>query len=525
MAIKNITRKSVHFWIFYGALCLLVISLPSSRYFITISLILLIANWIAEGNIREKFHHFSANKPAVAFTLIYLLYVIGLIWSADVQYALYNDLLHKSPTLFMPLILTTSPKLDTKKIRLLLSFFIATVLTVSLIGLSIRLIHPNTSYREASPFMPGIYFGMMLVLAAFQLPDLVRRVSNKRFHFIISLVLSAWLILFLFYLRNLSGIASFTVVSVYLLILVIKRLKSFFLKLLSATVFILLLLLVLWPLKDIYRQTHAEVKTDFSRLEAYSEYGTRYSHDTTNILRENGHLVYINIAKKELGEAWNERSEMDFYGKDLKDWKLQYTLYRYMASKGLKKDRQGLSLLTDADIRAVEHGMTNYLNVHRPGIYVRAHVELMGLYIYHKSSRQNPTWGSLAGRIDLWRASIHAFGKKPVFGWGTGSILHAVDYGFNKNNSPLEGKNMKPHNQYMYTLLTLGVTGLILLIFLYVYLIVKTKSWKIQMFRIFVIVLVVNFLANNSLESQLGQNLFVFFTLYYCFLYPQLNTD
>ncbi|MEN8156783.1 MAG: O-antigen ligase family protein [Bacteroidota bacterium] len=528
MAIKDITRKSVHFWIYYGALCLLVISLPSSRFFLTVSLIALIVNWFAEGHIRERFMKFTANRAAVAFTLIYLSYIVSLIWSVDLKYAIHHDLLHKSPTLFMPIILTTSQKLNVQKIRLLLFLFIASVLTVSFIGLSIRIIHPNLPFREASPFMPGIFLGLMLVLAAIQLPDLVRQVSRRRHHLLISLVLSAWLIFFLFYIRSLSGIASFTAVSVYLLFFVIKRLRSLFLKALSATIFILLLLIIIWPLKNIYRQTHSEVETDFATLEAYTVNGNRYLHDTTRIIRENGHLVYIYIADEELCEAWNKRSELDYHEDDLAGWALKHTLYRYMSSKGLKKDKHDFNLLTDSDIRAIEEGIPNYLNLYRPGIFKRVYEEMMGLYIYRKSSYTNPTWGSLSKRIDLWRASIHAFGKKPLFGWGIGSIIHAVDYGFNKNSSPLNsspliGLNLKPHNQYMYILLTQGVVGLILLVFLYVYFIVKTKAWKILMFRIFVIIFAVNFLANNSLEGQLGQNLFVFFTFFYSFFYPQIS--
>ncbi len=520
--IMGIKREAFHYWVYFGALCLLVISLPTSRFFISVALQTLIYNWLLEGRLREKWQRFTRNRAAVAFTLIYLSYVFSLLWSVDVKYAIQNDLFHKSPTLFMPLILASSPRLDAHKLRLLLFLFIASVLSVSLIGFTLRLVQPSASFREASPFMPGIYLGLMLVISAFQLPPLIRQVSSNKKHFWISIAVSAWFIFFLFYLRALSGIASFIAASFYLVFLFVRRLKSLPLKLIVAFGFLLLLFLILKPLVSIHRQTNLETAYDFSSLEKYSEAGYPYVHDTTKVLRENGNLVYLNIAEKELRDAWNKRSEVGFYDNDLKGWKINYTLYRYMASQGLKKDSAGLSQLDDCDIRAVERGTTDYLNVSRPGFYIRIYEEFMGLYIYRASDYRNPTWGSFSKRVDLWRASLLAFTKKPLFGWGIGGILHATDYGFQSYSSPLADCNMKPHNQYMYFLLTQGLVGLFLFLFLFTYMIVKSGAWKNQAFRVFIILMAVFWLANNPLESQVGQNIFVFFTLFYCFFYRKL---
>ena len=521
-ALEGIKREDFHYWVYFGALCLLVVSLPTSRFFISVALQTLIYNWIIEGHFKEKWQRFSKNRAAVAFTLIYLSYMFSLLWSVDVKYAIQNDLFHKSPTLFMPLILVTSPRLDARRLRILLFLFIASVFSVTLIGLTVRLVQPSASFREASPFMPGIYLGLMLVIAAFQLPMLVRQVSSNKKHFWISILVSLWFIFFLFYLRALSGIACSIAASFYLVIFFVKRLKSLPLKLLAALGFLLMLFLILKPLVSIHRQTHSETPCSLSRLEKYSEAGCVYTHDTTKVLRENGNLVYVNIAEKELQAAWNERSQLDFYDDDLKGWKINYTLYRYMASLGLKKDGAGLTQMDDSDIRAVERGITNFLNVDRPGFYIRIYEEFMGIYIYRASEFRDPTWGSFSKRVDLWRASLLAFTEKPLFGWGIGGILHATDYGFESYSSPLAGSNMKPHNQYMYFLLTQGLFGLGLFLFLFTYMVVKSGAWRIRMFRVFVIIVAVFCLANNPLEGQLGQNIFVFFTLFYCFFYKDL---
>jgi hypothetical protein len=521
----NLDRKSVHFWVYYLSLCLLLLSLPSSRFLITLSLIFLLVNWIAEGNFKFRFNAFFNNKPALAFTLIYVLNFVGIFWSENIPYAFNNDLLHKLPMLFMPLVISTSPVPDSRKIRLLLMLFISSVFLVSIAGVAIMFFKQNLDFREASPFIPNIYFCIMLLMAAFQLPILAKQYSNRKYWFYLSLAVSVWFIFFIFYLRSLSGIAALAGVSFFSIIYLVYKHKSKILKLVSAFVFLVFMGYLSWMLVSMYKRAHSETYTNLSTLPKLSELGNYYHHDTINLLRENGNLVYLYIADCELEEAWKIRSNYNFYGADQFGHELRYTLYRYMASKGLTKDKQGINSLTDIDIAAIEKGTTNYLYNNWSGLHIRLHQMMMGVYIYRKSSYQDPTWSTLTERIDLWRASLHAFKKYPLFGWGTGSILNAMNYGLELNGSKLIGKNMKPHNQYIYTLLILGVFGLATFLWLYIYIIIKTKVYKIYIFNVFALIFAIHFLANNSIESQIGQNVFVFFSLFYFFIYPKLTAN
>jgi O-antigen ligase len=84
---------------------------------------------------------------------------------------------------------------------------------------------------------------------------------------------------------------------------------------------------------------------------------------------------------------------------------------------------------------------------------------------------------------------------------------------------------MKPHNQFLYILLTLGIAGMIIIAALYGYFLVKNKAHESFMFILFLIVFLVNFTGNHSFESQSGQNLFVFFSLFYAWFYPLLKEE
>lgn len=521
----GINRRSVHQAIYFVSLCLIAIFLPSSRYLLTVSELILAANWLSEANFRARLKALRSDRPAIAFMLIYLANVIGLIWSRDPEYAIKSDLLHKLPALFMPLILATTPIPDRKKIRILLLLFITSVVVVSLIGFFGRVLRDDPSFRDASPFIPGLYLGMMLIIAAFQLPLLARQITGKKRVMLLSLAVSGWLLFFVFYLRALSSIASLTAILIFVIIVLVTRVRSPLLKISVPVIFVIAALLALWPLVGIYKQIHADNGVDFSKLPAYTARGNPYVHDTMSIITENGNPVYIFLADKELRDAWNERSSMDFDSLDMMGQELKITLYRYLSSKGLRKDREGLAGLTDRDITAVERGTANYLNVNRPGIRIRAYEELTGLSVYYKSSHSETSWGSLSKRIDLWRAAVEAFRKHPVLGWGTGSIIKAMDYGTEKTGSTLAGLNMKPHNQYLYILLTLGLAGLLVAGFLYGYFVVRAGAHRSFMFVLFLIMFLVNFLGNNSFESQPGQDLFVFFSLVYAWFYPSLKKE
>jgi len=57
-------------------------------------------------------------------------------------------------------------------------------------------------------------------------------------------------------------------------------------------------------------------------------------------------------------------------------------------------------------------------------------------------------------------------------------------------------------------------------VLLYAFFVIERRAHRSLMFILFLIVFLVNFLGNNSLESQPGQDLFVFFSMVYGYFYP-----
>ncbi len=497
--------------------------MPTSRTLISSGQILLGINWLAEGNYKFKFKKFYNNKPALAIVLIYLLYVAGLLWTENLSHGIGYDLKNKLPILTLTFIIATSQSLDIKKLRVLLFLFIATVLTVSFIGLYFYLTDEQAGFRDLTPYASHLYFSMMLIVSAFMLPWLTRQITDNKVWLIISFVISAWMVFFIFLSRSLSGLTSLAGVLTFLLIWIVLHYKSIIFRVTSVIIFVGSIIFTAWLIIYIYSLTTHKVETDFSSLELYTDHGNAYMHDTTNTLRENGNLVYIYLAEEELKPAWNEASPIDYYGKDLKNHEIRHTLFRYMASKGYRKDRKHFDLMTDSDIDAIERGLTNYQYKDWPGIFTRIHQTMMGVQIYLDTN--DPSWSTLAQRIDLWKASFQAFKKKPILGWGTGDIYTAVQYGLEKNNSKQSDQKMKPHNQYILFALSLGSAGLLLIFMFYIYTLIQTKANKFLPFNVFLVAFLVNMLGNNPIDAQYGLTMFIFFTSFFCFMYPVNNNS
>ncbi len=514
---QKISRQQVHLWLYFFCLCLLAIAIPTSRTLISASQILMGVNWLAEGNFKSKLKTFFNNKPALAFSLIFILYLIGLMWTEDLYYGINDNVLTKLPLFTLTLLIATSQPLDIKKIRTVLFLFIATVLTVSLIGIYIYLTADTRTFRIITPYASHLYFSIMLIISAFTLPWLIKQITEKKVWLILSLVISTWMLIFIFLSRSLSGLASIAGVAALLIIWVLINYKSVIVRTLTIFVFVSLIALTTGFLIYMHNLVTKKVETNLTSLDLYTEDGNAYTHDTTRTLRENGYLVYIYISESELEKKWNKRSDIDYDGEDKISHSLKHTLFRYMSSKGYRKDGKHLKLLSEEDIQAIEEGTTNYLYKNWPGVFIRIHQNMMGLQKYRETN--NPNWSSYTLRVDLWKASIEAIQKKPFFGWGTGDIYHAIDYGLVKINSQTKLEDSKPHNQYLLLLLTLGITGFILFFACYVYTVYKTKAYRVMPFNVFVVAYGVNMLANNPIDAQYGLTMFVFFTLFFGIIY------
>lgn len=534
----RLNRERFHYWVYVGGLALIAASLPVSVYFMSVGQLLIAGNWILQGRFPDKFSRFLANKPALVFSSIYLLYLIGFFYSSDASHAL-STLKSKLPLFSLVLLIASSPPLERGTKNLLLLVFSASLTVLSFISVGLLLWGDVSDYRDLSPFVSHIRVGLMAALSVVVLVWLalgkgVGQAAGKglackadahafrwlpgKVHYwkLAFLAVAAWHLAYLFLLQSLSGIIALAAVLAILGLWALFRgnrlqrmVSAVSLSVLAAT----LGGAMLWG----WQQVTLDQREDLGRLESHTALGNPYEHDTVSTFRENGYLVYLYIAPDELQEAWERRSELGYMESDRRGQELRYTLFRFMTSKGLRKDAGGLAQMTDEEVRAVEDGVANVHYLYWPGLLIRIHQTFWEISEFRREGK--PEGHTLSQRVEYWKAAREAIGKKPWFGWGTGDYLLAMQYGFERIESRLEFRShMKPHNQYLSMMVLFGVVGLAWFLFAVCYPAIRLTGFQHIPFLAFFVIFMVSLFIDDTMETQAGLTFFVYFYNFFLFL-------
>ncbi|MDR4988546.1 MAG: O-antigen ligase family protein [Bacteroidales bacterium] len=511
--ILHIDRQLIHDSIYFFGLCLLVMATPTSRYMMSVSQLLIAMNWFFEGHFREKFRRFSECRAAWLFAGIFGIHILGLSWSSDIMHGIFDDMKDKLPTLTLTFFLVSSKPLSKHRLYVLLWLFSASVVLASIAGLIVYHTGSYVDGRKVMPFIPHVYFSMMVVFVMVLLPWLTHQYTVKPRLMLASYAAVLWLLVYLFILSSITGLLCLAGVVVFLAAREVLTRKNVWLRAAAVVLLLAATGISVGITYKMYRNVNKVVPLEKNYSEAKTSLGNPYTHYDHSDLRENGHLVFHFIAEDELRSAWNERSTLDYDGSDLTGQALSHTLFRYMSSLGLRKDKEGLKALGDDDIHAVETGIPNYLYLKWPKALVRLHQTVWEVYQYRKTG--NPTGHTFSQRLELWRASYRAFLEKPVLGWGTGDIYIAVDFGLNEINSQMANFRMKPHNQFLLFLLLFGAAGSFAIYALYVLYIRRTNAYKYLPFNVFLIIMLISMTGNNPYDAQTGQTFFCIVSLFF----------
>ncbi|HEU4716512.1 MAG TPA: O-antigen ligase family protein, partial [Bacteroidia bacterium] len=246
-----------------------------------------------------------------------------------------------------------------------------------------------------------------------------------------------------------------------------------------------------------------------------------YTHQVNYPMLENGNQVMINICWFELDSCWNARSRIVLNGgKDKKGNPISITLIRYLSSKGWKKDADAMSKLTDAEIHAIENGKTNALDSTRSPFGRRIYQVMWE--IYHYLHGANPSGNSVTMRIELFKTSLTCSREHLLFGVGTGGQEKAFANCYQINGTMLDEdwRWMHSHNQFLSSLVTLGIPGLIFFLLMLFYPASSMKRWGSFLFLAFFIVLFLSFIDEDTLETSQGVIFFAFFNSLFLFAMP-----
>jgi hypothetical protein len=231
--------------------------------------------------------------------------------------------------------------------------------------------------------------------------------------------------------------------------------------------------------------------------------GNSYYNDTSSRLIENGNLIYADICEKELYAGWSKRSKLNLSEEDGRGQSLLHTLIRYMTSKGLRKDAEGVAALSDEDIRLIENGKTNYKYAKHRSINQRIYNIIWQIDVYAKGG--NPSGHSITQRIEYIKyGSILAY-RNFWFGVGTGDIDDEYKSLYIERRSEMEPQyRHRAHNQYLTFYVSFGIFGAILCLFAWFYPAISEFSFKNYHFAVFFLIALLSMLTDDTLETTTG---------------------
>lgn len=505
----NAFTENRFYVVYLTGLMLFAVGLPLSKTAMSLALFLLAIHWLVSAGFRQFPSAASARGAAFwVFMLIVFIHLAGLIHTTDFRYA-FKDLRIKLPLLLLPLFTITGPALSKKHLYAILKVFIITVVAGSLISLYIHLVKKPVDARDLTPFVSHIRFSMMVCFSIFASLIIAFRKDQLKSIRWGAIVVAAWLTIFLIMLESLTGVLTFMLILFAIPVYSFFRYRKTTVKVISLLLFILFSGLTWFIVHQAKSEFHPHVKFAADKLHKHTPLGNPYFHDTASLVNENGNFIWLYVSEEEMMNAWNERSQIHFDSMLAPDSKTGDVLMRYLSSKGLKKDADGVNALSDDDVQAIERGITNYRYDQWSGMKRR--LDQLKWEYWNYLEGGDPLGHSLLQRFELWKAGWSLAGENLLFGAGTGDVKIKFAEKLQEMGSSLAGTSLRAHNQYLTILVTFGITGFVLfLTALLIPLIINRRRIGFAG-MVFLVIVFISMFIEDTLETQVGVSFFIFF--------------
>ncbi len=138
--------------------------------------------------------------------------------------------------------------------------------------------------------------------------------------------------------------------------------------------------------------------------------------------------------------------------------------------------------------------------------------------VFNSEKSDIKTEESSESRVNIWSSALEVVTQNPITGYGTGDVSDKLKEVYAKNGyTGLEEKSLNAHNQFLQTLIGLGLPGLILLLYI---LFRQFKTWLVKREIIgiaLIVILTFNFLVESVIETQAGVVFFSFWLMFFSY--------
>jgi hypothetical protein len=506
----------------------MVVGLPFSLLLMSLSQFFIVGNWILEADFKTKWARFKSNKAAWLLCSIFILLLPGLLYTQNMNDGLKLVRINL-PFFIFPFFLSSSATLKKSWYELLLklsflSVFLAS-LVCSFIGLPQWLNGEFSDIRQISIFISHIRFALLIDLSILIGLWILKfnPIPTKAIERWLIGIAIAWMIIFLFILQSLTGIA------ILLLLLLIGGIsfvfKTYSLKrvILFLSIPVLLFTGVFFLISNSWNQYHTPDSKYCKPLALKTKLGNSYSHNFDII--ENGHYINSYVCELELRNAWKLRSKLCIDSNDNKGHLTYSTLIRFLNSKGFTKDSEGISSLSDKEIHFIEQGIANVNYTGLWGIRMRL-FQLFWELDYNRRGGKTPIGYSVMMKLEFWKTALSIIKQHPILGVGTGDVTDAFKEEYTKSDSWLNEKwRLTSHNYYLYIAVALGIPGLIIFLILISAPFILTVSQSPYFpLTIFFWIAIISMLTEDTLNTQAGASFVAFFYCFFLFSRPIIKS-
>jgi hypothetical protein len=234
--------------------------------------------------------------------------------------------------------------------------------------------------------------------------------------------------------------------------------------------------------------------------------------------------VWINYSPEEMEEAWNKRSKIKYEDKDMKGNAMSATLIRFLASKGLNKDAAAVNSLTAAEVKAIEKGMANVNYMKMSSLPGRIHEIFWEIELYRNTGDANGH--SLTQRFEYWKTAYSIIKNNFLIGVGTGDVGKSFIEQYERSHSLLSPKwRLRAHNQYLSIAVGMGLIGFVWFLITLFYPMCRLGMHQNYLYIAFLIIALVSFFTEDTLETQAGVTFFAFFNSFFLFIQPKRTKE
>ena len=506
------SRKTVHHYIYVACLLTLAAAIPLSNYVMSMGGIFLFANWVIEGDYKNKWNKLKSNKLAIALLLFFFVLWLAFIRTQNWNLA-FDNMLSKLPLFYAPLVMATSAPLSKREQLGVIGFFLTAVFVGTAFGFVNWIIGNYQNIREISFFISHIRFSICVAFAVILWLHLARHyLPNRRWRVVFPV---AWLLFYMGIAQTLTGIFVLgAAVIVYLIKLRHERKKNRLYYVFTAISATAILGGIFYLTILIYNYKHVDEKT-VAQLPTHTANCRPYEHNMSSIV-ENGSPIFINLCTSELKTEWAKRSAVPYDS-------IAVALVRFLNSKGSRKDSAGVNALTPQELQLIEANIANKDYVNRWGLKASVYPILFSLSLYREHGQVSHS--TLFQRVELWRTSWQVIKRHFLLGVGVGDHKEELDKQLSVSRSELASrKNMGCHNQFL-TYWLMG--GLIPMLSFWIILFIPFFINKrfTTLYLLFFVMVFCSLFMEDTLETQAGITFYAFFNSFLLFVLGKTNIE